>query len=73
MIPVVIPAGQTRVMVDVAIINDDLVEQSQEEFSVMLQLSNEGGGGGGHQGVMIGGTGEGTVQVVDDDSKTHRT
>ena len=64
MIPVTIPAGQTKVTVDVSIINDDLVEDSREEFTVRLQLSSEAG-----EEVMIGGTGEGTVEVVDDDSK----
>ena len=63
-IPVTIPAGETRVTVDVTIVNDNLVEESQEQFSVMLQLSGETGGG-----VMIGETGEGTVEVIDDDSE----
>ena len=64
-IPVTIPAGETRATVNVAIVNDNLVEQSQEQFSVMLQLSSEAG----RDGVVIGGTGEGTVEVIDDDSK----
>ena len=66
MIPVLIPAGKTSVSVEVAILNDDLVEQSSEEFSVHLQLSSGGGGG---EEVLIGEAGEGTVEVVDDDSK----
>ena len=52
------------VVVGVSIINDALVEQSEEQFLVMLQLD-----GGENEGVMIGGTGVGTVNVFDDDSK----
>ena len=52
------------VTVEVSILNDNVVEQVQEEFSVELQLDSTGG-----EEVIIEGAGEGTVEVVDDDSK----
>lgn len=64
-IPVIIPAGQTRFLVDVSIINDNLVEQSQEQFSIMLQLDSDE-----DEGVIIAGAGVGTVNIIDDDSKS---
>ena len=64
MIPVIIPAGQTRFLVELSIINDNLVEQSQEQFFVMLQLDDEE-----DKNVIVAGTGVGTVSIIDDDSK----
>ena len=63
-IPVTIPSGETMVTVEVSILNDNVVEQVQEEFSVELQLDSTGG-----EEVIIEGAGEGTVEVIDDDSK----
>lgn len=63
LIPVLIAAGKTRVQVEVPIVNDAVVEQSQERFAVRLELSS------GDNGVKIGGRGVGTINIVDDDSK----
>ena len=59
----VIPASETNVPVRVPIINDNLVEPSQEVFSIVLQLSGSDGG------LTTVGTGVGTVDIMDDDSE----
>ena len=59
----VIPAGETMVTVSFPVINDNLIEMSQEAFSIMLQLNSSDEGG-----VTIE-TGVGVVDIMDDDSE----
>lgn len=61
-IPVHIPAGQTSVLVDIPIINDNETEQLTESFSVTLELDED-------SGLTIAGDGSATVTVTDDDSE----
>ena len=61
-IQVVIPAGETKVRVSVPVIDDNLVETSQEVFSIMLQLNAS------DDEVTIE-TGVGIVDIMDDDSE----
>ena len=62
MIAVHIPAGQTSVLVDILIIDDNVTEQLTESFSVMLEVDED-------SGLTIAGDGSAIVNVMDDDSK----
>ena len=62
MIAVHIPAGETSVLVDILIIDDNETEQLTESFSVMLEVDED-------SGLTIADDGSATVNVMDDDSE----
>ena len=54
--------GEKETIVQISIVDDDVVEQLQEQFSVSLSLQSQ-------LGLSLGNISEATVTIVDDDGK----